>query len=30
LLQVYAYVGCIVRYSPAVQTISGSSLNVTF
>ena len=30
LLQTYAYVGCITRYSAAVQTISGSALNVTF
>lgn len=30
LLQAYAYVGCIVRYPAAVQTISGSALNVTF
>ena len=30
LLQTYAYVGCITRYSNAVQTISGSALNVTF
>lgn len=30
LLQAYAYVGCIVRYPAAVQTVSGSALNVTF
>jgi HK97 family phage major capsid protein len=30
LLQVYAYVGCIARYQSAVQTVSGSALNVTF
>ena len=30
LLQVYAYVGAIVRYPNAVQSVSGSALNVTF